>query len=99
VPATQLNEDPSDVAAAFMTNVLDVAEQAAVLADSSCDELATLTAEISGIRGFAATLKRVASQDQSLDSPEVRAVMDELDAALGQLNGALSLCGISLPPT
>jgi len=82
-----------------MTNVLDLAEQAAVFADSSCDDLATLTSEISGIRGFAATLKRVASQDPSLESPEVRAVMDELDAALGQLNGALSLCGISLPPS
>jgi hypothetical protein len=94
-----LDEDASDVIDSFMVSVLDVAEQAAVFADLSCNELATLTREVSGLRGFAATLKRLADQEPDLDSPEVRAVVSDLDTALGQLNGALSLCGISLPPS
>ena len=82
-----------------MSNVLDVAERAAFMAEATCEELAILVRdnprEVTSVRGFAATLKRMGEQQPELDRPEVRVALADLDTALGQMNGALSLCGLN----
>ena len=87
------------MAQAYISNVLDVAERAAFMAEATCEELAILVRdnprEVTSVRGFAATLKRMGDQQPELDRPEVRVAVADLDTALGQMNGALSLCGLN----
>jgi hypothetical protein len=101
VPATELDEDAAAVVDAFMGNVIDVGQQIANSSDLSCDELRTLMrdnpSEITSLLRFAASLQRIADQEPVLEQPEVQVLLEELDGAVAQLNGALSLCGISLP--
>jgi hypothetical protein len=98
VPAVP-QEELDDVTQAYMNDVLEVAEMAAFMAEATCEELAILVRdnprEVSSLRGFAAVLKRMPEQEPALDRPEVRALLDDLDRALAQMNGALSLCGLN----
>jgi hypothetical protein len=93
------DEDIDDVTQAFMNDVLDVAERAAFWAEATCEEMAILVRdnprEVNSLRGFAAVLKRMPDQQPALDRPDVRALLQDMDMALGQMNGALSLCGLN----
>jgi hypothetical protein len=91
--------DPADIENAFLSNVDDVIAEAADLASSPCEDLKVITSNnanmIPTVRGFAATLKRVAGSQAVLDTDAVKAAMSDLDHSIGELDGALSLCGIS----
>ena len=95
-----LGEDPEDTMVVFEDQILSVIDEASVMAEASCDDLKQAQTDnpnvFRSIRGYAATLKKVASQspDMSQD-PEMASTLAELDTTMGQLDGALSLCGIS----
>jgi hypothetical protein len=95
-----LAEDSSDVAASFLDSVLDVIDEAAAMAEASCDDLKLAQVDnpsvFSSVRGFAATLKRAVAQDPALaEDEQIMASLAEMDAATASLDGALSLCGIT----
>jgi hypothetical protein len=78
-----------------------VLDEMSVMAEASCDELKQAVKEdpnvFRSVRGYGATLKRIAAQSPDLgEDEEVKAALAELDVSMGQLDGALSLCGISL---
>ena len=91
--------DPADVARAFLAEVSDATDEAIALASAPCDELKTELqanpSEVPSLRGFAATLKRLARQEADLDTDEVHNAVTELDQAMAELEGALSLCGLN----
>lgn len=93
--------DTEDAILVFLDNLTSVMDEASVMAEASCDELKQARAQdpsvFRSVRGYAATLKRVAAQSPELNQDdEVKATLAELDATMGQLDGALSLCGIPL---
>jgi len=95
-----LGEDPDDTLAVFEDQLLTVMDQASVMAEASCDDLKAAQTDdptvFRSIRGYAATLKRVASQSPDMaQDPEIASSLADLDVTMGQLDGALSLCGIS----
>jgi len=101
-PATvaSLAEDSGDVAASFLNSLLDVIDEAAGMADSSCDDLKLAQVNnpsvFRSVRGFAATLKSVAAQQPDLaEDQQIMALLADLDLAMGELEGALRLCGIT----
>ena len=99
-PAPQPTQDAeaADVQDAFLANVNDLTSEVEDLASARCEELSAETrdnpTEVTEIRGFAATLKRVGTQQPALNTDEVRSALAALDLAIGHLDSALSMCGI-----
>jgi hypothetical protein len=93
--------DPADIEAAFLSNIDDLIAEANDLAVTPCDELAAVTRSnpnlIASIRGFAATLKRAGGSQPVLDTDAVKSAFADLDKSMGELEGALGLCGIAQP--
>jgi hypothetical protein len=95
-----LGDDPEDTLAVFEDQLLTVIDQASVMAEAPCDDLKRAQTDdpnvFRSIRGYAATLKKVASQSPDMaQDPEIASALADLDTVMGQLDGALSLCGIS----
>ena len=71
------------------------------LANAECAQLTAETranpTELAQMRGFAATLQRVATSQSALDSDDVRSSLTALTQALSQLDTALATCGIKSP--
>jgi hypothetical protein len=100
-PAADLGDDPDEAAAVFLDSLQSVIDEASVMAEASCDDLKLALVDnpavFRSVRGYAATLKRVAAQSPDLSEDEaIKATLADLDTTMGQLDGALSLCGISL---
>jgi hypothetical protein len=98
--ALDVGEDANDVFEEILNNVLDATDEAAAMSDAPCDELQTALKEnpsvFKSVQGFGATLKRaIAAQPDMADDEELQSALADLDVALSELNGALSLCGIS----
>ena len=78
-----------------MTNVNDLTDEIQTLATAACEDLVAETrdnpTEVTEIRGFAATLKRVGSNQPALQSDDVKSVLSDLDKAIAQLDAALNL--------
>ena len=96
-----LGDDPGETVAVFLDQLSGVIDEASVMAEASCEDLKDAQTDnptvFRSVRGYAATLKRLATQSPDLSQdPEVVALLAELDTTMGQLDGALSLCGISL---
>jgi len=96
-----LGDDPGETVAVFLDQLSGVIDEASVMAEASCGDLKDAQTDnptvFRSVRGYAATLKRLATQSPDLSQdPEVVALLAELDTTMGQLDGALSLCGISL---
>ena len=101
-PATvaSLAEDSSEVAASFQSSLLDVIDEAAAMADASCTDLKQAQVDnanvFRSVRGFAATLKNVAAQQPDLaEDDQIKTSLADLDVTMGELDGALRLCGIT----
>ena len=95
-----LGEDMSDVAAAFLENVLDVTDEASAMAESSCDDLKLAQADnptvFRSVQSYAATLKRLAAVQPDLtQEQQIKQSLSDLDLTMGELEGALRLCGIT----
>jgi hypothetical protein len=86
---------------AFLSNVDDVIAEAADLTVTPCADLTTVTREnpmlLPSVRGFANALKRVAASQPGLSSEAVKVALADLDHSMGELEGALSACGITQP--
>jgi hypothetical protein len=104
--ATQATFDPStaspaDVENAFLSNVDDLIAEAADLTDTPCPDLTMIIRDnpnlVPSIRGFAAAVKRISGTQAVLDTDAVKAELSDLDQSMGDLEGALSLCGIKQP--
>jgi len=96
-----VGEDAGEAILVFLDNLAGVIDEASVMAEAPCDELKRAQAQdpnvFRSVRGYAATLKRVAAQSPELsDDLEVKSTLAELDTTMGQLDGALRLCGIPL---
>jgi hypothetical protein len=91
----------ADVQDAFLSTVNDLTNELETLAMAPCpdltSELQANPTELSSIRGFAATLQRVSTTRQELNSDDVRSAMSDLNQAMMQLDTALKTCGISSP--
>jgi hypothetical protein len=91
--------DPVEVQNAFLSNVDDIIAEATDLSVAPCEDLLAVTKAnpslVPNIRGFAAAIKRVSTSQSVLDTDEVKAAIADLDKTMGQLDGALSLCGIT----
>jgi hypothetical protein len=91
----------ADVQDAFLTNVNDLTSEVETLATAQCADLTEETranpTEVTEIRGFAATLQRVATTQPALDNDDVRSAVADLNQALAQLDTALNTCGIKQP--
>jgi hypothetical protein len=91
--------DPVEVQAAFLSNVDDIIAEATDLSVAPCEDLLAVTKAnpslMPNIRGFAAAIKRVSTSQPVLDTDEVKAAIADLDKIMGQLDGALSQCGIT----
>jgi hypothetical protein len=98
VPRPTIDPEAADAQDAFLANVNDLTAEVEDLASSRCEELTIETSdnptELTEIHGFAATLKRVGTQQPALDTDEVRSVLAALDQAISHLDAALSTCGI-----
>jgi hypothetical protein len=101
VPQPTVDAEAADVQDAFLANVNDLTAEVEDLASARCEDLTQETrnnpTEVTEIRGFAATLKRVGTDRPALDTDEVRSALAALDLAIGHLDGALSTCGIKTP--
>jgi hypothetical protein len=89
----------SDVENAFLSNVDDLIAEVTDIAVTPCDELVPVVSQNPGllpsVRGFAATLKRASSTQDVLNTDAVKSSIADLDQSMGQLDGALSQCGIA----
>src|ERR1700686_4899404 len=89
---------PADVENAFLSNVDDLIAEAADLTVTPCADLTMVTRDnpnlVPSIRGFAAAVKRIGATQAVLNTDAVRAELSDLDHSMGELEGALSLCGI-----
>jgi hypothetical protein len=99
-PVPTMAQDADDVAASFLDNVLNVIDEASAMAEASCDDLKLAQQDnpnvFRSVRGFAQTLKGVAAQRPDLtDDETIKSTLDELDTTMGELDGALKLCGIN----
>ena len=92
---------PADVENAFLSNVDDLIAEAADLTVTPCPDLTMVTRDnpnlVPSIRGFAAAVKRIATSQAVLNTDAVKAELSDLDHSMGELEGALSLCGIKQP--
>ena len=97
-PQPTVDADAADAQDVFLANVNDLTSEVEDLASAKCEELTAETrdnpTEVTEIRGFAATLKRVGTQQAALNTDEVRNALAALDLAVGHLDGALTTCGI-----
>ena len=98
LPQPTVDADAADAQDVFLANVNDLTSEVEDLASAKCEELTAETrdnpTEVTEIRGFAATLKRVGTQQAALNTDEVRNALAALDLAVGHLDGALTTCGI-----
>jgi hypothetical protein len=89
---------PREVENAYLSNVDDLIAEAADLVVTPCDELTSVTQAnpnlLPSVRGFASALKRVGTTQPALDTDAVRSSLADLDHSMGELEGALSRCGI-----
>jgi hypothetical protein len=92
---------PADVENAFLSNVDDLIAEAADLTDTPCPDLTMITRDnpnlVPSIRGFAAAVKRISGSQAVLNTDAVKAELADLDQSMGDLEGALSVCGIKQP--
>jgi hypothetical protein len=98
--APGFGEEAADVEAAFRSEVQQATDTAHFLAGAPCDRLAGSIKEdptlVTGLRAYAATLKRVAARDQALDLPATPYVLAPLDYAMDELDRTLASCGITV---
>jgi hypothetical protein len=94
-------EDSSAVENAFLSNVDDLIAEANDLTATPCADLKQMTSDnpslLPSLRGFTATMKRVATAQAVLNTDNVKSALADLDHTMGALEGALSQCGISQP--
>jgi hypothetical protein len=94
-------EDSSAVENAFLSNVDDLIAEANDLTATPCDDLKQVTTDnpslLPSLRGFTATMKRVATAQAVLNTDNVKTALGDLDQTMGALEGALTQCGISQP--
>ena len=92
---------PADVENAFLSNVDDLIAEAADLAVTPCPDLVMLTRDnpnlLPSVRGFAAAAKRIGATQTVLNTDAVKTELSDLDHSMGELEGALNLCGIKQP--
>jgi hypothetical protein len=90
---------PSDVENAFLSNVDDLIAEASDLTVSTCEDLTQLTRDnpnlMPSLRGFTAAMRRVANSQSVLNTDSVKLALGDLDHTMGELEGALKLCGIT----
>ena len=100
-PQPTVDAEAADVQDAFLSNVNDLTSEIEELASAHCEDLTVETRnnpnEVPQLHGFAATLKRVGTQQPALNTDEVRLALAGLDTAIGHLDGALNACGITHP--
>jgi hypothetical protein len=100
-PPPTVDAEAADAQDAFLAHVNDLTAEVEDLAGASCEDLMLETrnnpTEVTEIRGFAATLKRVGAEQAALNTDEVRSALAALDLAIGHLDGALATCGIQPP--
>jgi hypothetical protein len=100
-PVPTLDATTSDMQDAFLTNLNDLTSDVETLATAQCADLTAETSanptEVTEMRGFAATLQRVATTQTALNSDDVRSALDDLKQALAQLDTNLANCGIKSP--
>src|SRR4051812_7976448 len=96
--ATQFDEDPDEIEAAFHDELEQLIAQAQFLSNAPCDRLSGVLAQdptrVPQLKAFAATLKRLAPKDQALDRQGTPFLLKRLDDALGELDKKLASCGI-----
>src|SRR5262249_44364186 len=101
-PTPTLATKPNEIETAFLSNLDDLIAEATDLAVTPCDELVVLVRQnptlVGSMHGFAATLKRASTNQTVLNTDNVKAAIVDLDHIMGQLDGALSACGIPTPP-
>jgi hypothetical protein len=97
--AAQFQEDPDEVEAAFHAEVEQIIAQAQFLTSAPCDRVSGAITQdpslVTRLKGFAATLKRIAPKDQALDRQGTPFLLKRMDDALGELDQKLGSCGIS----
>ena len=97
-PQPTVDSQAGDIQDAFISNVNDLTSEVSDLAITPCDQLMALIAanpnEVTQIHGFAATLKRVSSQQAALNTDDARTALAALDMAISQFDDALGACGI-----
>ena len=97
-PEMEPEAAPSDVEIAFLDNLDDLIAEATDLSLAPCEDLQAITQQnpnlVPSIRGYAAAIKRVSTSQPMLDTDAVKASIGDLDHTMGQLEGALSLCGV-----
>jgi hypothetical protein len=100
-PTPEPTADPSDVQDAFLSNVDDLVSEASDLAALPCPDLTDVISGnanlIPSIHGFAAALKRVSAAQPGLDTDTVHTALADMDHIIGQMDGALTQCGITQP--
>jgi hypothetical protein len=97
-PVPTLDAQVTDIQYAFLSEVNDLTSDVEALSTTPCADIASETqahpTAVSQMRGFAATLQRVAGTQAALDSDDVRSALGDLSKALTQLDAALSACGL-----
>jgi hypothetical protein len=92
---------PADIENAFLSNVDDLIAEAADLAVSPCADLTDFTRQnptlVPSIRGFAAAMQRIGATEPVLNTSAVKDALADLAHSIGELEGALSTCGIKQP--
>jgi hypothetical protein len=92
---------PADIENAFLSNVDDLIGEAADLAVTPCPDLIMVTRDnpnlLPSVRGFAAAAKRIGATQTVLNTDAVKTELSDLDHSMGELEGALNLCGIKQP--
>jgi hypothetical protein len=98
--APRFGEQAADVEAAFRAEVEQATDLAHFLAGTPCDRLDGAIRQdptlVTGLRAYAATLRRIAAEDQALDLPTTPYVLGQLDDAMEELDQALTSCGITV---
>jgi hypothetical protein len=96
-----LDPQVTDIQYAFLGEVNDLTSDVETLAGASCSDMTAETrahpTELAQMRGYAATLQRVAGNQAALDSDDVRSAVSDLTKAIAQLDAALTRCGIPPP--
>jgi ABC-type sugar transport system substrate-binding protein len=92
---------PADVENAFLSNIDDLIAEAADLTVTPCPDLTQVTVDnpnlLASVHGFAAAAKRLGANQAVLNTDAVKNELSDLDHSIGELDAALSLCGIKQP--
>lgn len=92
-----IGEESDAVEDAFINEVEQATRMADVMAGAPCDRLRDALsrdpAALPSLRAYAATLKKLADQDQSLAGLEPRQALSALDESLARLAARLQTCG------